>query len=212
MKWFLTPDNIEFSQWSPRAFSKHTRSLVKAIEPDTAEELADGQMLYPLTDNGPTIPEGQVVDARTVTVAGGVATAGYTYTTMPLADRKASMKAAVSALLAAKLTGGYTHDFGGSHGEKVLQTRDTDDQVNWLTSQAAYSAAIAGGAGATMGANFRTEDNVIITLSYSDGLAVLLAMAAWGQSLYANSWTLKDAIESASDHDDLDAIDINSGW
>jgi uncharacterized protein (DUF1684 family) len=151
----------------------------------------------------------------TVMKTGGVRVevdASTVHTPLTFAENKAAKRAAVSALLAEKLTGGYTHDFGAPHGEKVLQTRDTDDQVNWLTSQAAYSAAVAGGAGATMGANFRTEDNVIITLSYSDGLAVLLSMAAWGQALYANSWALKDAIEAAADQAALDAIDIEAGW
>ena len=125
---------------------------------------------------------------------------------------KAAKRAAVSTLLDAKLSAGYEHDFGDPYGVKKLQTRNIEDRTNWLTSQAAYGAAIAGGAGAIMGANFRTEDNININLSYSDGHAVLLAMASWGAAHYARSWTLKDEIEAAADEATLDAIDIESGW
>lgn len=130
----------------------------------------------------------------------------------PLADLKAARRSAVSALLDAKLAAGYPHNFGGEIGTKVLQTRDIEDRTNWLTSQAAYSAAVAGGAGAVMGANFRSEDNVNITLSYQDGLDVLLAMAAWGAAHYARSWALKDEIAAAEDEAALAGIDIESGW
>ena len=125
---------------------------------------------------------------------------------------KAAKRAAVSALLDAKLSGGYEHDFGEPYGVKKLQTRNIEDRTNWLTSQASYGAAIAAGAGAVMGANFRTEDNININLSYSDGHAVLLAMAQWGAAKYAKSWALKDAIAEAADEAALDAIDIESGW
>lgn len=129
-----------------------------------------------------------------------------------LEAKKRAKRAAVTALLDAKLTGGYPHDFGAPYGTKVLQTRNIEDRTNWLTSQASYSAAIAAGAGAVMGANFRTEDNININLSYSDGLGVLLAMAGWGDGLYAKSWALKDAIDAAGDDATVDAIDIESGW
>lgn len=129
-----------------------------------------------------------------------------------LADLKTAKKAAVNAKVNTILSGGYNHDFGGEIGVKVLQTRDADDRINWLTSQAAYSAAVMSGSGAVMGASFRTEDNVDITLSYADGLNVLLAMAAWGADVYAASWALKTAIASAADAAALDAIDIDANW
>lgn len=140
------------------------------------------------------------------------ATKLYIVTDYTLEELKARRKAAVGAILAAKLAGGYSHDFGAPHGVQVLQTRDADDRINWLTSQAAYSAAVMGGAGAVMGANLRAEDNADINMSYADGLNVLLAMAAWGAACYANSWALKNAIEAAADATELEAIDIETGW
>jgi len=126
--------------------------------------------------------------------------------------KKAAKRDAVSALLDAKLTAGYPYDFGAPHGVKALQTRDIHDRTNWLVSQASYAAAVAGEAGAVMGANFRTEDNFNIVLSYADGLNVLLNMAAWGALHYARSWELKDAIAAAADDAALEAIDIESEW
>lgn len=126
--------------------------------------------------------------------------------------RKAARKAAVSEILNARLSGGYTHDFGGDIGPKVLQTRNIEDRTNWLTSQASYSAAVAMGAGAVVGAKFRTEDNVNVELSYAAGLQVLLAMASWGADQYGYSWALKDQILAAADEAVLDAINIAAGW
>ncbi|TPK15161.1 DUF4376 domain-containing protein [Mesorhizobium sp. B2-5-9] len=129
-----------------------------------------------------------------------------------LDEAKAASRAAVTDRLTAILSAGYHHDFGDPHGVQVLQTRDNTDRINWLTSQAAYSAAVMSGAGAAPGATFRTADNVDIILSYADGHGVLLAMAAWGASQYANSWALKNAIAAAEDADALAAIDTASGW
>jgi hypothetical protein len=135
----------------------------------------------------------------------------YTVTSKTLAERKAQMLRQVSDLRDSKLTAGYAHDFGAK-GVHLLQTRDADDKVNWLTSQAAYSAAVAQGAGAVLGAEFRSADNKTFTVSYDDGLAALLAMAAWGKAIYGRSWELKDTIEAAATHAALDAVDIDAGW
>lgn len=125
---------------------------------------------------------------------------------------KDAKRETVNHRLTGILAGGYSHDFGSPHGIKSLQTRNADDRINWMTSQAAYSAAVMQGFGAVLGANFRTEDNTDIVLSYADGLGVLLAMAAWGASVYAASWALKNAIDAAEDETALDAIDIEAGW
>lgn len=130
---------------------------------------------------------------------------------LSLSDRKAALHAAVHAKRDTILAGGFTHDFG-AHGVRVLQTRNVDDKIAWLTSQASYSTAVAAGAGAVMGASFRPEDDETFTVSFQDGRDALLAMAAWGAAVYANSWSLKDAIAAASDEAALDAIDIEAGW
>ena len=128
------------------------------------------------------------------------------------ADGQAAKAAAVNTRRDVILTGGYSHDFGGSTGVKVLQTATADDDTNWLTLQASCTAAVLVGQGATVGAIIRTLDNVNIPLSYADGLQVMLSMSAWGASVYAASWKLKDAIAAATDQSSLDTVDITAGW
>jgi hypothetical protein len=119
--------------------------------------------------------------------------------------------ARVDEICAEVLSSGYTPKTGPLAGQ-TLQTRDNTDRTNWLTSQAAYLSAVMTGAGAAMGANFRTQDNKTITMSYADGLGNLLGMAAWGAAVMGRSWTLKDALRAATSVDAIDAIDIESGW
>lgn len=131
--------------------------------------------------------------------------------TPTLADLKAAKIAEINAKLESVLTGGYTVQSGAMTGQ-VLQTRNLEDRTNWLVSQASYSAAVAGGHGAVEAAQFRAADNSTFTVSFSEGLSILLAMAAWGASAMNNSWTLKDAVSAAEDPTALDAIDIETGW
>jgi hypothetical protein len=128
-----------------------------------------------------------------------------------LAERKAAKRRAINTRRDRCFAAGYTPASGPLQGH-TLQTRDVEDRTNWLTSQAAYSAAVANGAGAVMGANFRTADNETVTMSYADGLGVLLGMAAWGAAVMGNSWSLKDAVDAAADDAALDAIDTGAGW
>lgn len=131
-----------------------------------------------------------------------------------LSSLKQNKTEAVDAKRELVLSGGFTVpiEVSATLGDRVLQTRNQDDKTAWLTSQAAYQAAVLNGQGAFEGANFRPMDNITTTISYSEGLSVLLAMAAWGKAVYGRSWELKDAITSAEDNQALDAIDIESGW
>lgn len=128
-----------------------------------------------------------------------------------LEERKLQMTAAINARRDQILTGGYTVPSGTLEGH-VLQTRDLEDRTNWLISQGSYAVAVAAGQGTVAGAKFRTLSNETITLTFEEGLAVLLDMAAWGAAVMERSWDLKDAVAAAEDHEDLDAIDIESGW
>lgn len=176
----------------------------------TAEDLAAIGLYAPVEAD--PIPEGKISTGQVVERVEGVVKYVHTLEDVAVETRKVTMRAAVNAKLDTVLTSGYSYDFGAPYGVKVLQTRNVEDRTNWLTSQAAYSAAVASGAGSVEGATFRTEDNSTITLSYADGLNVLLSMAAWGAANYAASWSLKDAIAAAEDDTELDAIDIEQGW
>jgi hypothetical protein len=157
------------------------------------------------------VPEGKRSTAVTAGYIEGVLQEVHTLEDLPLEDRKAAKRDAVNAKLASILTGGYTVQSGDMAG-KVLQTRNLEDRTNWLVSQASYSAAVAAGQGAIENVRFRTSDNSTFTLTYADGLTVLLGMAAWGAACMDNSWALKDAIAAAEDATALDAIDIEQGW
>jgi hypothetical protein len=129
-------------------------------------------------------------------------------------DLRAAKIAAVNAKLNEVLTGGFTvpESINVTLAGEVLQTRNLEDRTNWLISQASYSAAVAAGQGAVEGAEFRTADNSTFTLSYADGLTVLLGMAAWGAACMSNSWALKDAANAAEDEAALDAVGVEAGW
>lgn len=131
--------------------------------------------------------------------------------TPTLEARKAALRDEVGRLRDEYLLGGYSHAFG-AEGVHVLQTRGPDDKINWLTSQAAYAAAVAGGHGSVAGASFRSAENATFTVTYTEGLNALLGMAAWGSAIYGRSWALKDEIAAASDEAALDAIDVETGW
>lgn len=124
---------------------------------------------------------------------------------------KLAKRTAVETLLEQHFTAGFTPTTGPIAG-KTLQCRDVEDRTNWLTSQAAYLAAVSAGAGAQPGAAFRTADNTTINCTFGEGLQTLLDMASWGKSLFGHSWELKDQIIAAADQTALDAIDITAGW
>lgn len=128
-----------------------------------------------------------------------------------LAARKADLRAVVDGRRDELLTGGYTPASGPLAGHR-LQTRDMVDRTNWLTSFAGYSTAVAAGQGDVDGARFRDADNVTTTLTYAEGLEVLLGMQQWGAAINGRSWDIKDAIADASDEAELFTIDINAGW
>jgi hypothetical protein len=110
------------------------------------------------------------------------------------------------------LTSGYIHDFGPPYGIQTLQLRDNTDRTNWLTSQAAYQAQVLFGNGDVLGATFRTDSDQLVTLTFSQGLGVLLQMAAWGATLFNISWQKQDEIEQLTTIEEIEMYDIESGW
>jgi hypothetical protein len=131
--------------------------------------------------------------------------------TVPLDVLKARKKGEVDLHLYELFQGGFTPSSGPLTGH-VLQTRDDTDRTNWLTSQAAYRAAIDQGAGAVSGASFRTADNLTITCTYQEGFDALMAMADWGKTIMGKSWTLKDQITAITSSADVEAYDVNAQW
>lgn len=168
--------------------------------------------VYPVTPSDQ--PAASLVEEITPAdpiLSGGNWVQQWTVDYLPLEDAREAMRNAIDQRRDSAFEVGFTPSTGPLAG-KTLQVRGDRDRTNWLTSQAAYSAAVAAGAGATVAAKFRTETDETVLLSYSDGLAVLLDMAAWGAAVMNNSWTLKDDVRDALDLAALEAIDIEVGW
>lgn len=211
MSLFLEASPDTFVPWSGEAINgiRYPRDIAQKW---SAEDLKAIGLYKP--EPADPIPAGKISAGQSVQRVDGVVKWVHTLEDAPeptVDERKAQMTAAINAKRDQILTGGYTVTSGTLEG-KVLQTRNLEDRTNWLTSQAAYSAAVAAGQGSVEGAEFRTEDNQTITLTFSEGLSVLLAMAAWGASVMKRSWDLKDAVAAAEAHEDLDAIDIEADW
>lgn len=163
----------------------------------------------------PATAPGEVAERDGIELVGGVWRWKWIVrprTADELEQAKDERRAEVDAKRDAVMAGGFVPANGPVAGHR-LQTRNLDDRTNWLTSQAAYSAAVAGGHGAVMGAKFRTAGNQTIDASYDDGLATLLEMAAWGAAVMDRSWVMKDIeIGGAETFEALAAIDIEAGW
>lgn len=116
------------------------------------------------------------------------------------ADRVEAVRAQIDAKTLEVFAGGFTVPSGTLAG-KNLQVRNETDRTNWLTSLGMYQLAIANGQGAEEGAIFRTTDNQTFTLTYAEGLQVLVGMMMWGRSVYGRAWALKDQLDALQDGD-----------
>lgn len=124
---------------------------------------------------------------------------------------KAQKLAALSAEYQSRVQSFPWH-FGGEYGVLHLQLRDVTDQANWLTLQGKAAAAVASGNGESEVLAIRTEENVTVPVTASVAAEIMDALSAFGGAMLAHKWALKDAISAASDHAELDAIDITTGW
>lgn len=174
--------------------------------------------------NGETLPAGLPFTAGDIHYPANVldlwtqaelAEIGVTWVAPPgptLDEIKAGRSAAVTAKREAVFAAGFSPASGPLQGH-TLQVRNDQDKINWLTSATSYSAAVAGGHGAVPGATFRTMANETVVTTFAEGAAIIVRdMAAWGQTIMARSWALKDQIDAAAEAAVLAAIDIEVGW
>jgi hypothetical protein len=116
---------------------------------------------------------------------------------------------------------GYSHDFGGSNGVHVLQTREID-YVDWLSVAAVAQSMVSAGNGAsTFPGKIRTKNNINLIVTAAEALAAMLSMQAYIANLREYSWALKDDIIAITDNAELsnidkisaiNAVDIATGW
>lgn len=128
-----------------------------------------------------------------------------------LADARAAKAAAVNAARDVLISAGYQHNFGGSAGIRTLDQRSEGDAINWLGLYNLAAAAVAGGQGSTLMA-VRDAGNQTFQASAATIASAMTAMALWRAGILAHSWDLKGEVAAAADAEDLDAIDIETGW
>jgi hypothetical protein len=174
-------------------------------------------MAYVLLDADGVVVQKQPYDQAGFTQAPDHVVCGWVYDgdsfSAPVAsfeDAKADLRLSVNALIEAKMSAGYEHDFGAA-GVHRLQTRESD-RPNWLALAQVASIAAAQGGGSVVISSIRTEGNVTIPVSADEAVAAMLGMQAQLGAVMSHGWGLKDAIEAAGDEVALNAINIEAGW
>jgi hypothetical protein len=81
-----------------------------------------------------------------------------------------------------------------------------------LTGKLTYAQAAGKDTDSTWSVGWKTADNSFVQLSYDDLAAVVEAVNAQVQAAYNNEAQLLSEIEAATTIDDLDAIDLTTGW
>ncbi len=97
---------------------------------------------------------------------------------------------------------GMTYTFGDGD-EDVVQTRPAD-KVNLLGLNAKAEAMIAAGDSSSI--PFRGQSNVTRMLSPQEMQAMTLAALDHLESIYAQSWQLKDTLRNATTPDEVEAV------
>ena len=144
-----------------------------------------------------------------------------------IANRKATMRAAVGAELNRQYAQGFAYDFGVNTaanearlpdgttepaGVRTLQLRTAFDRSQWSAVAQAAQSYIAQGQPNEPMRPLRTLDDARVTVTAGEAFAAMMALQTWAGATLEHSWDLKDAIESASTHADLDVIDIQANW
>jgi hypothetical protein len=193
--WWIKETDTTLREWDRNTLA---RLLGPSIGPEPlAKVVIGGKTLFPLTDAGSQPPAGQKLASRTVTDDGDVATAGYVYEAVPLTERKAVMKADITARRWEVETGGITVS-----GAAIATDAGT---------QAKLSGALQ---------LVQADDQVVIDWKGANGwvqlnaaavTAVAVAVGQHVQAAFTRENALHTAVDAAADGDDLDLIDIAAG-
>lgn len=133
----------------------------------------------------------------------------YTVSPRPLDERKADMINEVIDVRTAKLASGFNHDFGPGRGVHRIGTTDAD-MAGWDEVTKFANAMVA--LGDTTTTIDLVTDTAPVSVTSMDWQSVLIAAGLFRQPIWATSFVLQGMISAVEDHDDLDAIDVNTGW
>lgn len=128
---------------------------------------------------------------------------------LSLADARSARAASVDAHRDALILAGFSYDFGKA-GVHLLDQRDADDTMAWLTVKLLAADMVAAGKGGDP-LLLRSADNVTFATTAAEAEAAMSAMAIWRSAIAARAWALKDQIAKAS-AEQIDRIDIAAGW
>ncbi len=152
----------------------------------------------------PVIEENYDYDARIQTRSGpvltledNIVTATYIVSDIPLETLIERKIREVDARRDQELARGVEYEF--PDGEiAIIQTRDSRDERNILTSHSMATTLIMAGQTETV-MQFRTSDDALHDLTPNQMIAMTSAVGVAGQEIYSISWQVKDAIRGMVD-------------
>lgn len=124
---------------------------------------------------------------------------------------KAILATSVNDRRDAVIAAGFAHDFGEGVGVRVLDQRGPADETAWLGLKLMTSELVAADAGETP-VSIRDAANGTFECSAAVASQAISAMGAWRAAVSKRGWDLKDAVSAAENQNELDEIDISSGW
>lgn len=192
MKWYLHPHADEFPSWNPIRIGKHLPSVSLPTAEPAGRLSGDGWDLYPLTDDGPTVPEGQAVDTRTISRGDTAATAVYTYRAMTaeeVAAQRADRVEAVGAERARRLALGFDYDFQDARGVHRIGTTERD-MDGWNEVTRLKDALLAAGDTTSL-INIVTETGPTTVTAPEWNTILLYAASQFRQPLWQASFDLQ---------------------
>ena len=115
----------------------------------------------------------------------------------------------INAAYEAFVAAGFPVTLGGN--AETLQVARDVDRTNWLTVQGIALRQIAAGNGD--GETFvQATSNRRYVVTYTEQLAIIDALTAWGLAAWVNWNALKDAARAATTNAELQAIDPTEGY
>lgn len=123
---------------------------------------------------------------------------------LSVAERKLEMVESIKSIRDARIAGGAT--------VQGIGVFDSDDAARLNITGAVVMAQVAIAANQPFSMSWKLANNTLVTLNAQQMIAVGLAAGTHVAACHARAQALGVAVQAAASHDDLDAIDLSSGW